>query len=456
MKPSDSAVFDSTLTPAMKSKDKSISPDIPVTILKKDGVNYLVPFILVTSLFFIWGFANNMTDTLLSAFRKIMNMTSLQTSFIQMAFYGAYFCFALPAALFIRKFSYKWGIVLGLLMFSGGGFLFYPAGLTANYAFYLIAIYILAAGCSVLETTANPFVLSMGPVETATRRLNLAQAFNPIGSVSGLLISKFFILSALASDQSRAAMSQAELEVNQNNELFAVSAPYMFTGVVMLIVMLIFIFYKMPACLDDDDSRIRSVFGRLIRNRHYSYGVIAQFFYVGAQICTWSYLIQYICNDFGCAPDVASTYSVLSLVLFTAARFVFTFLMKYVRPEKLLVFASVMAMICTGIVILYNGIIAVTALVGISVFMSLMFPTIYGISLEGIGSDAKIGASGLIMAILGGAFFPLIQGWIATSQAYVNPLNGVLMENFSLSYIVPFVCFVVVGIYGLYAVRYQR
>ncbi|MEG0994322.1 MAG: L-fucose:H+ symporter permease, partial [Bacteroidales bacterium] len=296
-------------TPEVKDTIKG-APAHPVAILKKDGINYLVPFILVTSLFFIWGFANNMTDTLLSAFRKSMDLSSLRTSFIQMAFYGAYFCFALPAALFIRRFSYKWGIILGLLMFSGGGFLFYPAGLAGSYAFYLIAIYILAAGCSVLETTANPFVLSMGPDQTATRRLNLAQAFNPIGSVSGLLISKFYILSALASDEARSAMDASALEANQNKELFAVSSPYMVTGVIMLLVMLIFAFYKMPFVADSDRSRVRSVFGRLVRNRHYMYGVVAQFFYVGAQICTWSYLIQYICNDMGCAPDEASTYSV--------------------------------------------------------------------------------------------------------------------------------------------------
>lgn len=426
------------------------------TILSKGGISYVVPFILVTSLFFIWGLANNMTDTLLSAFRKIMDMSSLQTSFIQMAFYGAYFCFALPAALFIRRFSYKSGIVLGLLLFSTGGFLFYPAGLSSSYIFYLVAIYILAAGCSVLETTANPFILSMGSEATATRRLNLAQSFNPIGSICGLLISKYFILSALATDEAREVMNANEALLNQDKELFAVSAPYMITGIAMLVVMFIFIGYRLPKSTDDDRSNVREVFGRLIHNRHYAYGVVAQFFYVGAQICVWSYLIQYVCADQGITPEEASSYSVLSLFCFMGARFFFTYLMKYINPAILLVFASLACIISTLTVIVGSGFLAICALVLISFFMSLMFPTIYGIALQGIGSDAKIGASGLIMAILGGALFPLFQGWIATANQTLDPVTGIVMENFALSYLIPLLCFVVVGAYGIYAVRYRR
>ncbi|MDO5571201.1 MAG: L-fucose:H+ symporter permease [Bacteroidales bacterium] len=426
------------------------------SLFVKDGVNYLVPFILVTSLFFIWGLANNMTDTLLSAFREIMSMSSLQTSFIQMSFYGAYFCFALPAALFIRKYSYKSGIVLGLLMFATGGFLFYPAGSMASYPFYLIAIYILAAGCSILETTANPFILSMGPEETSTRRLNFAQSFNPIGSITGLLISKYFILSALATDTERDSMSEIEILKNQSGELFAVSAPYMITGLIMFAVMAVFIFYPLPKSSDTDKSSMFEVLKRLLKNKHYSYGVVTQFFYVGAQICTWSYLIQYICSDSTLTPEEASTFSVISLALFTGARFLFTYLMKFFKPALLLSGSAVMAVLCTAIVIFSSGTLAIIAIIGISFFMSLMFPTIYGIALKGIGEDAKVGASGLIMAILGGALFPIIQGWIATKASFTDPLTGEVLENFKLSYIVPFVCFVVVLFYGMFSLKNHR
>lgn len=416
-------------------------------------VNYLLPFALVTSLFFIWGLANNMTDTLLAAFSKIMEMTSVQTSFIQMAFYGAYFCFALPTALFIRRFSYRAGIVTGLALFATGGFLFYPAGEAASYPFYLLAIYILAAGCSILETTANPFVLAMGPEATATRRLNLAQSFNPIGSIAGLLISKYFILSSLASDASRGEMNAVQLAENRQSELFAVSAPYFVTGGLMLIVMLVFAFYRMPQIQDRAEGNLRAVVSRLYRNKVYRYGVVAQFFYVGAQICVWSYLIQYVCAQRGISPGEASQYSVISVALFTGARFLFTALMRYIAPARLLLFASTAAALCTFEVITGSGMPAIIALVGISFFMSLMFPTIYGLALEGIGGDSKFGASGLIMSILGGALFPLAQGAIATNFPVFQPATGTFGENFALSYVVPLACFAVVIAYSWFAAR---
>lgn len=416
----------------------------------------LIPFILVTSLFFFWGLANNMTDTLLAAFKRIMDMSSLQTSFIQMAFYGAYFCFAFPSALMIRKYSYKTGITVGLLLFAIGGFLFYPAGLTANYPFYLIAIYVLAGGCSVLETTANPFILSMGDELTAVRRLNLAQSFNPIGSISGLLISKFFILSALTEISVRNLMSAEELAKTQSKELFAVSMPYIVVGIAMILVLIVLRLYKMPPIKENDEGKLGDTFKRLFKNKHYVYGVVAQFFYVGAQICVWSFLIQYVCVELNMEPDKAAEFSVISLVCFMAARFVFTWLMKFIKPAILLVFASIMTIICTVIVIFGSGMIAVIALVGISVFMSLMFPTIYGIALHGLGNDAKIGASGLIMAILGGALFPAIQGFVATNFAYPDSVTNQMMDNYHLCYLVPLVCFVIVGIYGWFAHKTKR
>ena len=259
------------------------------TIEKK----YLIPFCLITSLFFLWGLANNMTDTLLSAFKRIMSMSDAQTSLIQFAFYGSYFCFALPAALFIRKFNYKSGVILGLSLYALGAILFLPAASAASYAFYLIALYILAGGCSILETAANPYILSMGSPETATRRLNIAQSFNPIGCITGILLSQFFILSQLNSADAgaRAAMSETELAAIQQGELNAVTGTYMTLGFVLLAVMVVMLLVKMPEGGDSSKGSVSESFSRLLKNKRYVCGVLALFFYEGVQIGVWSFTI---------------------------------------------------------------------------------------------------------------------------------------------------------------------
>ena len=396
---------------------------------------YLLPFILVTSLFALWGLANNMTDTLLAAFRKIMQMSDTQTSFIQMAFYGAYFCIALPAALFIRKYSYKSGVILGLILYAGGALMFWPAAKVESYAFYLIAIYILASGCSVLETTANPYIMSMGSPETATRRLNIAQSFNPIGSILGILVSKYFIL--------------------QDISLYSVSGTYAGVGVVLLAVMVVMLLAKMPEGKDSlsgssGSSGLRATFGRLLRNKRYAWGVVAQFFYVGAQICVWSFTIRLVMKELGYVEAQAATVYLISIIGFCLSRFVYTWLMKYFAPQRLLAIGAILSAVCALLVVTTGGWTAVVALVLISVFMSLMFPTIYGIALGSVNDnehpdDTKIGASGLIMAILGGALLTPLQGMVSDATGSIN-----------VSYIVPLVCFLVVLAYALFAAKGQK
>ena len=404
---------------------------------------YLLPFVLVTSMFMLWGLANNMTDTLLAAFRKIMQMSDTQTSFIQMAFYGAYFCIALPAALFIRKYSYKSGVILGLVLYAGGALLFWPAAKAESYAFYLIAIYILASGCSVLETTANPYIMSMGTPETATRRLNIAQSFNPIGSILGILVSKYFIL--------------------QDISLYSVSGTYAGVGVVLLAIMAVMLFAKMPEGKDASTGSATSLmatFSRLAKNKKYIWGVVAQFFYVGAQICVWSFTIRLVMKELGYVEAQAATLYLISIIGFCLSRFVYTWLMKYMAPQRLLAIGAILSALCALLVVLTGGWLCVIALILISVFMSLMFPTIYGIALgsltntktktktdgtlepleplEHTEGDVKIGASGLIMAILGGALLTPLQGMVSDATGSIN-----------ISYIVPMACFIVVLLYAL-------
>ena len=389
---------------------------------------YLLSFILVTSLFALWGLANNMTDTLLAAFKKIMQMSDTQTSFIQMAFYGAYFCIALPAALFIRRYNYKSGVILGLILYAGGALLFWPAAKVESYAFYLIAIYILASGCSVLETTANPYIMIMGTPETATRRLNIAQSFNPIGSILGILVSKYFIL--------------------QDISLYSVSGTYAGVGVVLLAIMVVMLFARMPEGKDaDQQGSLKATFQRLAKNKKYVWGVVAQFFYVGAQICVWSFTIRLVMKELGYVEAQAATIYLISIIGFCTSRFVYTWLMKYIAPQRLLAIGSVLSAVCALLVVVTGGWVAVIALVLISVFMSLMFPTIYGIALGSVNSsdhpdDTKIGASGLIMAILGGALITPIQGMVSDATGSIN-----------VSYLVPFGCFVVVMMYAIMCLR---
>ncbi|NDP23131.1 MAG: L-fucose:H+ symporter permease [Paludibacter sp.] len=450
------------------------------TLLKDaDGRNYLVPFILVTSLFFFWGVANNMTDTLLAAFKNIMEMNDFQTSFIQIAFYGSYAVFAIPAALLIRKFNFKTGIIVGLTMYSIGTFLFYPASQLASYGFYLFAIYVMAGGCSILETTANPYILTMGRPETMTRRLNFAQSFNPLGSISGIILSQMFILSQLSAN--KAEMSAADLLAAQHKELSAVTLTYIGVGVLLLVLLgIIGSYKKMPTAKDVSTLSFGQTTRELFKRKHYSFGVITQFFYVGAQIGVWSYTIRYVMSALNLvdsttdviiienvksfianhtawssiwqfdgtttAENIGNSFYLTSILLFTVSRFIFTALMRYFRPGILLAIAASGALISAMIAIFATGMTGVIGLVFISFFMSLMFPTIYGIALEGLtDSQAKVGGSYLVMAILGGALLTSMQGLLSTFFGSIN-----------VSYWIPVVCFVIVAVYGLFANKDEK
>ena len=398
-------------------------------MMKTIDRRHAVPFALVTSMFLLWGLANNMTDTLLAAFKRIMSMSDTQTSLIQFAFYGSYFCFALPAALFIRRRSFKSGIILGLLLYAAGAMLFLPAARVASYGFYLVAIYVMAGGCSVLETTANPYVMSMGDPRTATRRLNIAQSFNPVGSIIGILMSKYFILDDIS--------------------LYSISGTYAALGLVLLGILVVMLFARMPSGKDDDRSdSVGASFRRLLSNRLYRRGVVAQFFYVGAQIGVWSFTIRLVMQETGRLEAAASSFYLISIIGHCLSRFIYTGLMRWFSPSRLLTFAGVMSALLSLTVVLSAGTgwICITSLVLISSFMSLMFPTIYGIALGGImrgdhPGDSKIGASGLIMSILGGALLTPLQGMVSDHT------------NIYASYAVPAFCFVVVTAYAVYAHR---
>ncbi|MDO9581212.1 MAG: L-fucose:H+ symporter permease [Bacteroidales bacterium] len=411
----------------------------------------LIPFILITSLFLLWGLANNMTDTLLAAFKRIMSMTDARTSLIQISCYGlGYFIFALPAAIYIKRFSYKSGVLLGLGLYIIGCLMFFPAAMTGNYFHFLGALWILFGGLSILETAANPYIIAMGKESTGTRRLNLAQSFNPLGSIMGVVISQIFILSELntASATERAAMATSDLHTIQTGELNAVTMTYVSIGFLLLVLWLVIVFVKMPRASESGSSvNLGPTLTRLLKNKNYVMGVVAQFFYVGAQISVWSFTIRYAMSSLnlehivlpaGKTPEqVAAGYYVAALVLFASSRFIFTFLMKFFRPSSLLTFASVMAIISSMIVIFGSGMTGVIALVSISAFMSLMFPTIFGQAVIGLGDDTKIGGSGLIMAILGGAVITFLQGRVSDMTGSVN-----------YSYIVPLICFAIITYYA--------
>ena len=420
----------------------------------RSGVNYFLPFVLVTLCFALWGFANDITNPMVKAFSKIFRMSVADGALVQLAFYGGYFAMALPAALFIRKFSYKSGIVMGLGLYALGALLFIPAGQIGLYYPFLIAYFIMTCGLSFLETSANPYILSMGESSQATRRLNLAQAFNPIGSLLGMFVAMEFIQSRLnpLSSSERATLTNVEFELIKNSDLNVLVRPYMFLGIVILVIFLCFLLVKMPSGESSAQgvSSLKHTFGRLFHNTAYREGVVAQFFYVGAQIMCWTFIIQYGTTVFMSegmreidAEVLSQRYNILAMMLFCVSRFVCTFLMKYVKPKKLLSFFALAAGLLTLGVIFVGGRFGLYSLVAISVCMSLMFPTIYGLSLSGVGDDAKVGAAGLIMAILGGSVLPPLQ-------AAIIDLEGILgLQSVNVSFILPLICFVIIAVYGI-------
>jgi FHS family L-fucose permease-like MFS transporter len=438
----------------------------------------LGPFILVTSLFALWGFANDITNPLVAAFKSIFdNLTNAQSSLIQFAFYGGYATMAIPAALFIRKFSYKAGILLGLSLYALGALMFIPAAVTMKFIWFPVSLYILTFGLAFLETTANPFILSMGDEKTATRRLNLAQAFNPIGSLLGMFTASKLILAKLSTSQFRTAEIAAHpeyealpasavnakisaafeafkgahpavFEQSQIADVAIIRNPYAILGVVVLVMLVVFSLKKMPV-ISHAGEVLHPVetARRLFRTNRWWEGVIAQTFYVAAQITCWTFVIQYaMANVPGMTMATAQNYNIAAMGLFLVSRFICTFLMKYLSPGKLLMQLSVVAaVLMLGCIFLQNY-AGLLCLVGISGCMSLMFPTIYGIALDGLGEDAKLGSAGLVFAIVGGALMPMAMGGIMDQESF--NLGFMTLNSVSASFFMPFVSFVVIAIFG--------
>ncbi|MEL7121966.1 MAG: L-fucose:H+ symporter permease [Bacteroidota bacterium] len=417
----------------------------------------LVPFIMITSLFALWGFANDITNPMVAAFKTVMEISNAKASLIQLAFYGGYGTMAIPAALFVKKYSYKAGILLGLLLYAVGALLFYPAAKFEMFGFFLGSLYILTFGLAFLETTANPYILSMGDEETATRRLNLAQSFNPLGSLLGMFVASKVILSSLDSDKRDAAgnvifeaMNAAEKAVVRTHDLQVISYPYIILGFVVLLMFAIILVSKMPERKNaDHEIHFKDTFRRLLSNPKFREGVIAQMFYVGAQIMCWTFIIQYA-ENLGIDKATAQNYNIVAMLLFVTGRFICTALMKYINSRKLLLIFAIAAMTTITGTIFIEGMLGLYCLVATSIFMSLMFPTIYGISLQGLGDDATIGAAGLVMAIVGGALMPPLQGTIID-------LGTVLwLPAVNASFVLPLLCFVVIAVYANRTLKHKK
>ena len=417
---------------------------------------YLLTFILITSLFALWGFANDITNPMVAAFQTLMELSATEASLVQLAFYGGYATMAVPAALFIRKYSYKSGILLGLGLYAVGAFLFIPAAHYQEFSFFCASLYILTFGLAFLETTANPLILSLGARETSTQRLNLAQAFNPMGSLMGMAVASSLVLPHLISDKRSAtgellfpAMDAAEKANIRLHDLAIIRDPYVVIGIVVLVVFVLVALKKIPRVNSTakHDSN-QSTLWRLWHNRRYRYGVVAQMFYVGAQIMVWTFIIHYA-NNLGINKAEAQNYNICAMCMFLCSRFLTTFLMKYVKSYDLLTIFGIGAIVATAGCIFINGMVGLYCLVAISFFMSLMFPTIYGIALENVdGGDTNLGSAFLVMAIVGGALMPPLQGMIIDIESVcgISSVMGVPMVN--ISFVLPLICFVAVALYG--------
>lgn len=428
------------------------------SLISRDGVSYLVPFILVTSCFALWGFANDITNPMVKAFSKIFRMSVTDGALVQVAFYGGYFVMAFPAAMFIRKYSYKAGVLMGLGLYATGALLFLPASWTGMYYPFLMAYFIMTCGLSFLETSCNPYILSMGSEDTATRRLNMAQCFNPMGSLCGMYVAMNFIQARLnpASTEERALLSDADFAAVRDADLSVLIAPYLIIGAVIALMFVVIWCARMPHNADQNhDVHPLATLRRIVGISHYREGVVAQFFYVGVQIMCWTFIIQYGTRVFmneGLTEQEAEVlsqqYNIIAMVIFVSSRFVCTYFLKYINAGALLGLLAVAGSLLTVGVIVIDGRWGLYCLVAVSACMSLMFPTIYGIALTGLGDDAKFGAAGLIMAILGGSVLPPLQASIIDQHT----LFGWPAVN--LSFCLPLVCFLVIIVYGYRT--YQR
>ncbi len=462
------------------SDSESQTSENPPVVPRK----FIYPFILVTSLFALWGFANDVTNPLVRAFREIFLISNAQSSLVQAAFYGGYATMAIPAALVIRKFSFKSGIALGLLLYAAGALLTIPAAGLQSFNIFLVGFYILTFGLAFLETSANPYILSMGPAETATRRLNLAQAFNPIGSLTGMVVASTFVLSSLQVAEFREQETEthpeyatrlpsevdgkiiqaledfAETDTEEHRRMVAhdlsvVRVPYVVIAGVVIGVLFLFLISRMP---DTGNEAEKILLGPLLKhlcNFHYVGGVVAQAFYVGAQIMCWTYIIHYGMTLLGLTASQAQNYNIAAMVIFLSSRFICTFILKYLNPGLLLGILAIGGGLLTLGAIFIQGMPGLYCLIGISACMSLMFPTIYGIALEDLTpNDAKLGSAGLIFAIVGGALLPRLQGGIIDGEGMT--LGAMTLESVRVSFFLPVICFIVIACYGFLSNSIER
>ena len=429
----------------MSTAAESSAAEHPAQSRPLIGKGMVVLFIALACCFTAWGVAADMTTPMVAGFKRIFQMSTFEASLVQLAYFGAYFLLALPAAFINQRFGYKAGILTGLLLAALGAFFFYPASKIMAYGAFLAALFTLAAGCSLLETSANPFVMSLGPQATATRRLNLAQAFNPVGTNIGVLLAATLILPHLTDPVDVSSLSPAQLRTIRAGELGAVMGPYLGLALVLLAIAIAIAVKRVPPIVEEFPDAVgpypggtRGLFRVLWRNRRYRFGVVAQFANVGAQVCTWTYLILYVGQALGGSLQKGAIYLQLSLLVFLGSRFLMTWVIGRIRAAKVMALLAFLAVLLCAFAMLSPNLAGVIALVAVSFCLSLMFPTIYGIALEGLGPATKFGAAGLVMAIVGGAIMPLVQGKIvdATSPA--------------ISFVVPAACFAVVGLYALY------
>jgi FHS family L-fucose permease-like MFS transporter len=395
----------------------------------------LIPFVLVTALFFLWGVPNNLNDILIRQFMKSFAITRLQAGLVQSAFYMGYFLLALPSALFMRKAGYKAGFITGLTLFGMGTFLFWPAALVGRYSFFLFALFVMASGLAFLETASNTFIALSGSPETSERRLNFSQAFNPLGSIAGAFIGTIFILSGveLKSDAIQRLQASHRYEAYLHSETLRVVQPYIILGLVSLLFAFLIWKTSFPVLRDEHGEGVHhsSSISTLLKNRHLLFTILAQFFYVGAQVGTWSYFIQYIQDYTGQPEKVAGYFLTGTLAMFGVGRFTSAGLMKYIRPAKLMFIYCVINVVLVSVAVFHPGWAGVWTIFLTSFFMSLMYPTIFALGLQGLGSDSKVGGSLIVMAIIGGAILTPLMGVISDSLkciafAYTVPLAGYL------------------------------
>jgi FHS family L-fucose permease-like MFS transporter len=411
---------------------------------------YVVPFVLVTVLFFLWGIPNNLNDVLIRQFMKSFQLNRLQAGLVQSAFYLGYFCLSMPAALIMRKYGYKTGLVTGLFLYSVGTFLFWPAALAQSYLFFLFALFVIASGLAFLETGSNSFISQLGDPESSERRLNLSQAFNPIGSITGALIGTVFIFSGieLSAQQTIAMQATGKLNIYLRDETMRVITPYLVLGAVVVLWALLLLKTKFPAMQGEsvDSHHVpKGQFGQLLHYPHFILAVLAQFFYVGAQVGTWSYFIQYLQDYVHGSEKTAGYFLTGTLAAFAVGRFAATYLMKFVAPSRLMGVYSVVNVLLVGISVVYPGWLGLWAIFLTSFFMSLMFPTIFALGLKELGPLTKLGGSLIIMAIIGGAVFP--------------PMMGLAFEathSMAKAMLIPLGCYLFIAYYSFFGSRVRH